>query len=62
MLWQVSFAAQTRMYSQLQEIPNAGVSEIGTFDTLKFQNGSPVKPNLLTADINLTGVFYSQSY
>ncbi|KAF9462472.1 hypothetical protein BDZ94DRAFT_1322648 [Collybia nuda] len=40
-------------------VPNAGVSEIGTFDTVTFDRGKPVKPSTATLDVNLTGVLYT---
>lgn len=45
-------------------LPNAGVSEIGRFDQrMEEEYGvpqdKPVKPNLKTLDIDLTGVLYT---
>lgn len=41
-------------------MPNAGVSEIGAYDTVTFHEGKPVKPNTATLDVNLIGVLYSK--
>ncbi|PPQ84588.1 hypothetical protein CVT25_015791 [Psilocybe cyanescens] len=43
-------------------IPNAGVSEMGTFQQLKIKDGKPVKPSVTTMNVNLTGVLYSTCY
>ncbi|KAF5321689.1 hypothetical protein D9619_001530 [Psilocybe cf. subviscida] len=40
-------------------VPNAGVSEVGSFQTLTFKDGKPVKPKLATLEVNLYGVLYS---
>lgn len=41
-------------------VPNAGVTETSKFGSVNFdKSGKPVKPNLLTLDINLTGVLYT---
>ncbi|KAF9484424.1 NAD(P)-binding protein [Pholiota conissans] len=41
-------------------IPNAGVSELGTFRTVAFnKDGKPVKPSMATLEINLYGVLYT---
>jgi len=40
-------------------VPNAGVAEIGRFDTMKWSNGKPIKPTTKTLDINLLGVLYT---
>jgi len=41
-------------------VPNAGVTEIPGFNFVNFdKSGKPVKPNLATLDINLTGVLYT---
>jgi len=40
-------------------VPNAGISEGSTFETVKFENGKPVKPSLRTLDVNLTAVLYT---
>ncbi|RDB25510.1 5'-hydroxyaverantin dehydrogenase [Hypsizygus marmoreus] len=40
-------------------IPNAGVSESGTFDFVAFSDGKPVKPDLKTMDVNLVGAIYT---
>jgi hypothetical protein len=41
------------------KVVNAGVSEIGQFGRVTFQNGKPVKPNLTTLNVNLIGLAYS---
>ena len=41
------------------QIPNAGVSEVGTFQSLQFKDGKPVKPTMATLEVNLIGVMYS---
>lgn len=41
------------------QIPNAGVTEMGTFDQLYFKDGKPQPPKLTTLSVNLTGVLYS---
>ncbi|KIM45372.1 hypothetical protein M413DRAFT_442041 [Hebeloma cylindrosporum] len=40
-------------------IPNAGVSELGTFQSLQFKDGKPVKPTMATLEVNLIGVMYT---
>ncbi|KAF9564732.1 NAD(P)-binding protein [Agrocybe pediades] len=40
-------------------VPNAGVSEVGVFQKLQFKNGRPVKPNMLTVEVNLFGPLYT---
>ncbi|KXN90975.1 15-hydroxyprostaglandin dehydrogenase [NAD(+)] [Leucoagaricus sp. SymC.cos] len=41
-------------------VPNAGVTETTRFDSVVLgESGRPVKPNLLTMDINLTAVLYT---
>ncbi|KAF8160684.1 hypothetical protein B0H34DRAFT_697678 [Crassisporium funariophilum] len=40
-------------------IPNAGVTEVGSFQKLAFKGGKPVKPNMTTLDVNLIAVMYS---
>jgi len=40
-------------------VPNAGISESSSFETVKFENGRPVKPSLQTLDVNLTAVLYT---
>ncbi|KAH9485068.1 5'-hydroxyaverantin dehydrogenase [Psilocybe cubensis] len=40
-------------------IPNAGVSEMGSFQQLQMKDGKPVKPSMLTMEVNLYGVLYS---
>ncbi|KAH0588715.1 hypothetical protein H2248_004521 [Termitomyces sp. 'cryptogamus'] len=40
-------------------VPNAGVTEIGSFHTVSFKNGKPVKPDTRTIDVNLFGVIYT---
>ncbi|KAJ2917753.1 hypothetical protein MD484_g2653, partial [Candolleomyces efflorescens] len=40
-------------------IPNAGVNERADFDTVRFENGKPVKPKLTTLDVNLNAVIYT---
>ena len=44
------------------QIPNAGInqSEQVCWGNVKFLDGKPAKPNLLTLDVNLTGVIYSE--
>jgi hypothetical protein len=46
----------------LFQVPNAGVAEIGRFDTMKWSNGKPIKPTTKTLDINLLGVLYSMYF
>jgi len=43
-------------------IPNAGVSELGSFTAVRSQvvNGEPTKPSLKTLEVNLFGVLYSK--
>jgi hypothetical protein len=43
----------------VEQIPNAGVSEVGTFQSLQFKDGKPVKPTMATLEVNLIGVMYS---
>ncbi|KAF8972996.1 hypothetical protein BDZ97DRAFT_1912597 [Flammula alnicola] len=40
-------------------VPNAGVSEVGTFRELEFKDGKPVKPKMATFEVNLFGVLYT---
>jgi len=40
-------------------VPNAGISERRTFETVKFENGKPVKPSLKTLEVNLTAVVFT---
>jgi len=40
-------------------VPNAGISEATSFETVKFENGKPVKPSLRTLEVNLTAVIYT---
>lgn len=40
-------------------VPNAGVAELGTFDTVTFKDGKPVKPDTRTLEVNLTGAVYT---
>jgi NAD(P)-dependent dehydrogenase (short-subunit alcohol dehydrogenase family) len=40
-------------------IPNAGISEVGSFQSLQFKDGKPVKPSLATLEVNLIGVMYT---
>lgn len=42
-------------------MPNAGVSELGSFDNVSFSDGKPVKPDTRTIEVNLNGVLYSMS-
>ncbi|KAG6873537.1 hypothetical protein C0995_014407 [Termitomyces sp. Mi166 len=41
------------------KVPNAGVTEIGSFHKVSFKNGKPVKPDTRTIDVNLFGVIYT---
>jgi len=40
-------------------IPNAGVSELGSFQKMEFKNGRPIKPVMATIKINLYGALYT---
>ncbi|KAF8893434.1 hypothetical protein BD779DRAFT_1467786 [Infundibulicybe gibba] len=40
-------------------VPNAGVAEAGQFENVQFKDGKPVKPNMLTINVNLIGVIYT---
>jgi NAD(P)-dependent dehydrogenase (short-subunit alcohol dehydrogenase family) len=40
-------------------VPNAGIAEAGSFETVKVENGKPVKPSLRTLEVNLTAVIYT---
>ncbi|KAG6920143.1 hypothetical protein DXG01_004909 [Tephrocybe rancida] len=40
-------------------VPNAGVTELGSFHQVAFESGKPVKPDTRTIDVNLFGVIYS---
>ncbi|RDB25508.1 5'-hydroxyaverantin dehydrogenase [Hypsizygus marmoreus] len=40
-------------------VPNAGVAEIGSFETVQFVDGKPVKPNTKTIEVNLLGTLYT---
>lgn len=40
-------------------VPNAGINERGFFDTPQFKDGKPIKPDMLTLEVNLLGVLYS---
>jgi NAD(P)-dependent dehydrogenase (short-subunit alcohol dehydrogenase family) len=40
-------------------VPNAGISESSSFETVEIKNGVPVKPSLKTLEINLTAVIYT---
>ncbi|KAJ8517966.1 hypothetical protein ONZ45_g4912 [Pleurotus djamor] len=41
-------------------VPNAGVTEMYPFDTVKLsEDGKPLKPKMTTLDVNLTGLLYS---
>ncbi|KAF8197910.1 hypothetical protein BJ912DRAFT_845800 [Pholiota molesta] len=41
-------------------VPNAGVTELGSFQTIMFgKDGKPVKPSLATLEVNLYGVLYT---
>jgi len=40
-------------------VPNAGISEYRSFETVKFENGKPLKPSLRTLEVNLTAVVYT---
>ena len=44
------------------QIPNAGIeeSEEVCWGNLKFVDGKPAKPELLTLKVNMTGVIYSE--
>jgi hypothetical protein len=55
-----------RMYLQIcvtqayfYQVVNAGVREIGDFETVKLVDGLPVKPNLKTIEINLLTALHS---
>ncbi|KAG6900727.1 hypothetical protein C0993_003753 [Termitomyces sp. T159_Od127] len=41
------------------QVPNAGVTEIGSFHKVSFAHGKPVKPDTRTIDVNLFGVIYT---
>lgn len=51
--------AMSRFGSVDVVIPNAGVGERGTFLSVTFDKGKPVKPNLKTIEVNLIGVLYT---
>jgi len=40
-------------------VANAGVTEIGQFQSVVLKDGVPQKPNFKTLDVNLTGVLYT---
>ncbi|KAF8813916.1 NAD(P)-binding protein [Phlegmacium glaucopus] len=40
-------------------VPNAGISEASPFGTVKFENDRPVKPSLITLEVNLVAVMYT---
>lgn len=40
-------------------VASAGVTEIGSFETLKLSNGLPVKPEVKTIEVNLLGTIYT---
>jgi short-subunit dehydrogenase len=40
-------------------VPNAGVNERGSFTSPKIVDGRPIKPSLMTLEINLIGVMYT---
>ncbi|PFH49765.1 hypothetical protein AMATHDRAFT_76024 [Amanita thiersii Skay4041] len=40
-------------------VANAGIAETTPFTAVKLVNGRPVKPNLLTVDVNLIGLLYT---
>ncbi|KDR75085.1 hypothetical protein GALMADRAFT_248973 [Galerina marginata CBS 339.88] len=40
-------------------VPNAGVAEVGSFQTLEFKGGKAVKPTMATMEVNLYGVLYT---
>ena len=44
------------------QVPNAGIneSEQVCWGNMKFVDGKPAKPKLLTVEVNLTGVIYSE--
>ena len=42
------------------QVPNAGVSELGTFGRPQLTGGKLIKPTFKTLEINLIGVMYSQ--
>lgn len=44
------------------QVPNAGINENEQvcWGDMKFVEGKPVKPKLLTLEVNLTGVIYSE--
>ena len=44
---------------EAEQIPNAGVAEIGRMTQLEVKDGKPQPPNLKTFDIDLTAVLYS---
>jgi NAD(P)-dependent dehydrogenase (short-subunit alcohol dehydrogenase family) len=56
-----AFEAAITEYGKVDVIvANAGVAEIGQFLGAPLgEDGKPVKPNLTTLDVNLTGVVYS---
>jgi NAD(P)-dependent dehydrogenase (short-subunit alcohol dehydrogenase family) len=41
-------------------VANAGVAEMSGLGQLEVVDGKPVKPNLLTTEVNIVGVLYSQ--
>jgi NAD(P)-dependent dehydrogenase (short-subunit alcohol dehydrogenase family) len=41
-------------------VANAGVTEHTGLGELKFVDGKPLKPNLLTTNVNYVAVMYSQ--
>jgi len=53
--------ANTRFGSVDIVVPNAGIieSEQVCWGNMKFVDGKPAKPKLLTLEVNLTGVFYT---
>ena len=42
------------------QIPNAGVTELGTFSSPQLTDGKLTKPSFKTLEIDLVGVMYSQ--
>jgi len=40
-------------------VPNAGVSELGSFDAVAIKDGKPIKPDTRTLEVNLNGVLYT---
>lgn len=46
----------------LAQVPNAGIieNEQVCWGNMKFVDGKPAKPKLLTLEVNLTGLIYSE--